>query len=73
MDTASAIKLQLGSSVTIEMAKSPIQIGSSDCWVYAIATCVALVTEGAPQEYNRKKARPHLVECFEKLCLTPFP
>ena len=73
MGTANAIKLQLGASVTMEMARSPTQIGSSDCGVYAIATCVALVTEGAPQEYNREKMRPHLVECFEKLCLTPFP
>ena len=72
MDNANGIKLQLGSSVTIEMARSLIQIASFDCGLYSIAIGVALDTEGASREYDREKMRPHFAECFENFILFHF-
>ena len=64
---------QYGINACVEMGNSPQQVGTTDCGVYAIATCTALVSGSEPGELTREELRHHLVECFENAYLLPFP
>ena len=67
------IKL-FGEGVIIEMGNCPLQNGTADCGVFAIATCVALANHRQPEKkVVQEKMRDHLVKCFENFSLTAFP
>ena len=57
----------------IEVGESPMQDGTTDCGLYAIATCVALASNQKPGQFIQKNMRVHLVKCFENRLLTLFP
>jgi len=63
-----------GEGVVIEMGNCPLQNGTADCGVFAIATCVALANHRQPEKkLVQEKMRDHLVKCFENFTLTAFP
>ena len=63
-----------GAKVKIEVADGPKQDGTTDCGLFAIATCVSLASDVTlPNKFDQSAMRKHLVECFEKLSLEPFP
>ena len=58
------------------LSKSVQQQGNGvDCGVYAIALATILVYGSNPEKesYDKKKIRPHLLECLKIGKLTPFP
>ena len=64
-----------GPQLTI-LSKSVQQQGNGvDCGVYAIAFATSLAYGSNPEKenYDKKKIRPHLVECLKIGKLTPFP
>ena len=58
---------------TIKMGASPQQNGTTDCGLYAIATCAALANNKQPGRFIQDNMRAHLVECFQNYSLTQFP
>ena len=59
----------------IEVKKMQHQRGSSDCGVFAIAVCTALLNgvDVSTVVFSQAKMREHLVSCFIAKSLTPFP
>ena len=51
------------------------QIGSDDCGVFAIAYAIGMFNGIEPDKviYDQSKMRSHLIQCFEKQQLDPFP
>ena len=49
------------------------QKGCKDCGVYAIAIATALPFGLSPSALRQDKLRPHLVNCFNRQCKSPFP
>ena len=64
-----------GERISIMKHKTQNQKGGDDCGVFAIAFAVDLVMgrEPAGLRYDQSKMRHHLIQCFEKKLLTPFP
>ena len=63
-----------GAKVGIEAIDGPKQDGTTDCGLFAIVTCVSLASDiTVPTKFDQSTMRKHLVECFEKLSLEPFP
>lgn len=63
-------------NIRIIMSRCQKQIGSKDCGLFAIAFAVALVFNQhttSKLKFNQPKMRSHLVECFTKQEMTPFP
>ena len=72
--TEKTLKQIFGAKVKIEVADGPKQDGTTDCGLFAIATCVAIASDVTlPNKFDQSAMRKHLVECFEKLSLEPFP
>ena len=69
-----AIITHLFQSSKVKIVKSPKQMGGSDCGVFVIAMATALA-HGIlnVSSFNQSAMRPHLVNCFEELMMTPFP
>ena len=61
--------------VTVKIAHSQKQKGSNDCGLYAIAFTTAIAHEMNPGRLKLKQEamRPHLVNCFNKGHISPFP
>ena len=61
--------------VTVKVAHSQKQKGSNDCGLYAIAFATAIAHEMNPGRLKLKQEamRPHLVNCFNKGRISPFP
>ena len=59
----------------IIMSRCQKQSGEKDCGLFAIAFAVALIFNNQPSKlkFNQQKMRSHLVECFNKQQMTPFP
>lgn len=59
----------------ISMRKVQVQAGINDCGVFAIAFITSLVHGEQPCDvlYQQEDLRHHLIDCFEKLIMTPFP
>ena len=51
------------------------QLGETDCGLYTIAimTCLAYGEDPTCLVFDKTMLRPHLVECFERKSLQPFP
>jgi len=51
------------------------QKGGKDCGVFAIAIATAIVSGLNPsrQNFKQEAMKGHLVDCFNKEVLTPFP
>jgi hypothetical protein len=51
----------------IEIMKTPKQIGTTDCGLYAIAMATALANGLDPCEliFREEEMRPHLVDCLQ--------
>ena len=62
-------------NIRIIMSRCQKQTGGKDCGLFAIAFAVALVFNKRPStlKFNQQKMRSHLVECFTKQEMTPFP
>ena len=60
---------------TITMCRCQKQGGTTDCGLFSIAYAVALVHGKNPgkQKFNQDKMRSHLVDCFQKQIMAPFP
>ena len=55
-----------GVEVTVQVGEGPKQDDTTDCGLFAIATCVSLANTGViPKKFDQSKMREHLVECFE--------
>ena len=61
--------------VIIKMARCQKQKGSKDCGLYAIAIATSLCFGSRPtkQVFRQDLMRSHLVNCFNKGSMTPFP
>ena len=61
--------------VTVKVAYSQKQSGSSDCGVYAIAFATAVVNGLNPSrlKFKQEVMRSYLVNCFTKKHISPFP
>jgi len=61
--------------LTITMSQCQKQTGGKDCGLFAIAFAVALVfnLNVSRFKFHQKMLRPHLVDCFTKGVMTPFP
>ena len=72
---AIVLNLFRGSSLPIQMAKLQKQVGGSDCGPFAIAVATSLAHQRDPSAlmFEQTVMRAHLVQCFEKGKLTPFP
>ncbi len=78
MDTQSqiaAVMQCMAASITLEVQNVQLQIGSSDCGLYAIAYATDLCYGNNPSNlrYNQSKMRSHLIKCLEGQKMTPFP
>ena len=72
--TIKILKQMFGVKAEVQVGEGPKQDGTSDCGLFAIATCVSLASSGIlPKKFDQSKMREHLVECFENLNLLPFP
>ena len=72
--TEKTLKKMFGAKVEIKVVDGPKQDGTTDCGLFAIATCVSLASDVTlPTKFDQSTMRKHLVECFEKLSLEPFP
>ena len=62
-------------NIRIIMSSCQKQIGRKDCGLFAIAFAVVLVFNKRPSKlkFMQQKMRSHLVECFTKQEMTPFP
>ena len=51
------------------------QVGSTECGLYAIgvATALAFGIDPTTISFNQDDMRSHLLECFTKQRMTPFP
>lgn len=67
---------QCGSDkLSIKVAHSQKQRGSSDCGLFAIAFATAIAFGISPMKLKLRQeaVRAHLVHCFDKNHLSPFP
>ena len=64
-----------GADVKIQAEKCPKQLGVKDCGLFAIAIATVLARGGNPSQVRLKQdaMRGHLINCFEKFELAPFP
>ena len=62
-------------NLCITMARYPQQSGMKDCGIFIIATATALANGLNPGniQFDQRKMRHHLIECFEKSYLETFP
>ena len=62
-------------SIKIKVVNVPVQTGSTDCGLYAIAmmTSIAHSDDPATLVYNQQELRIHLMQCFEKDLMEKFP
>ena len=58
---------------SIKMMHCPKQKGVKDCGVYAIATATALAFGFKSAVLREDKMRSHLVDCFNRQHMSPFP
>ena len=63
------------SKVAVKVAHSQKQKGSSDCGLFAIAFATAVAHGINPSKLKLKQEamRPHLINCFNKRHISPFP
>ena len=63
------------SSLKIETLSVQQQEGTLDCGLFAIANAVEVCHGNNPENvrYDQKKMRSHLLECFYRRVLRPFP
>jgi len=61
--------------LTITMCHCQKQAGGTDCGLFSIAFATALVHGMNPENFKfcQEKMRPHLVDCFNKQMMVPFP
>ena len=61
--------------IKIILSRCQKQSSEKDCGLFAIAFAVALILNNQPSKlkFNQQKMRSHLVECFTKQQMTPFP
>ena len=61
--------------LTITMCRCQKQVGSKDCGLFSLAFAVALIFNLNPSKlkFRQQKMRSHLVECFTKQVMMPFP
>ena len=73
-ETVEIINLLFG-NLCINMAGCPQQSGTKDCGLFSIATATALANGLNPSsiQFDQRKMRLHLIECFEKSHLEIFP
>ena len=74
MQVASLLCTQ-SSTITLQYSDVSMQSGLNDCGLYAIGYLVALANELDPSSlcFDQKLMRHHLLHCFEKGTITPFP
>ena len=60
---------------TVKVKNVARQVGSQDCALYAIAVMTSLSYNEDPTiiKYLQEEMRDHLIKCFEKKELIPFP
>ena len=60
---------------TLTMGRCQKQKGSKDCGLFSIAIATALAFGAHPSKlkFDQLKMRQHLVNCFNKECMIPFP
>lgn len=63
------------SSITINVIRVTPQVGGADCGLFAISMAHDLCSGVDPfsQRAVQDQMRPHLLQCFEKLEISPFP
>ena len=64
-----------GDQCEVSMKKVQEQDGIKDCGVFAIAFITSIVHGEDPCDvfYKQENMREHLLDCYEKLIITPFP
>ena len=62
-----------GSEIKVVLEESPKQVGLKDCGLFAIATATQLANGCIPKMFDQNAMRGHLLTCFEKLQIRPFP
>ena len=61
--------------IDVKIMVTTTQSGSSECGLYALAICTALAFGHDPTQviFNQEDMRSHLVECFQRKNMEPFP
>ena len=57
----------------LKMAEMSKQEGVNDCGVFAIATATSFAFGSDPVNIQQSCMREHLLNCFEKGTMSPFP
>ena len=59
----------------ISMKKVQVQAGVKDCGAFAVAFITSLAHGEDPCDvlFQQENLRQHLIDCFEKLIMMPFP
>ena len=57
----------------LTMAEMSKQEGVNDCGVFAIAAATALAFGSDPLQVQQSRMREHLLICFERGSISPFP
>ena len=64
-----------GPNITVEWANVAKQAGGDDCGLFAIAFATSICHNRDPVlvQYKQDKMRAHLLQCFRKAFMEPFP
>lgn len=74
-DTLSLLKKWFGVNVNVKLPSMQIQVGATDCGLFAIAVLVALLHNKDPStiKFNQSLMRQHLISSFELNKFIMFP
>ena len=64
-----------GKNPRVQLIKTQKQVGSHDCGLFAVAMATAILNGHDPKtiRFHQQSMREHLIQCFEKQLITPFP
>ena len=71
--TMALIRSMFKEDVTVTVAQVQKQQGHVDCGVFSVATATSLLHGLSPGPYVQALLRPHIIQCFEKKVMQPFP
>jgi len=71
--TKALIRSMFEEDITVTIAQVQKQTGDVDCGVYSVAIATSLLYGLSPGPYVQSLLRPHMIDCFEKKSIQPFP
>ena len=73
--TTTVVENLFGEELEINMVPVQKQVGGLDCGPFAIAIVTSLAFDVPPQNrrFDQQLMRYHIMDCFQKKCMTTFP